>query len=201
MKKRKLFSDELEAWLSSDDTKTLGSLHHVFGEKSFAVAFLILLFIPALPVPTGGLSHVTEAIAIVLAAQMAVGRRALWIPKGLKHRSIGKTTQEKALPFMMRRIRWLENYSKPRLGGSLDSWPARSTLGIIILLFCIMAFISIPFSGLDTLPSLGVVVIALGIILEDVVLIIAGTILGCIGTGIIIASGAALSAAIQHLLH
>src|SRR5205823_3277144 len=56
-------SDELEAWLKSDSPKTLGSLTHMFGEKSFAVVFLFLLGLPALPLPTGGATHVLEVIA------------------------------------------------------------------------------------------------------------------------------------------
>ncbi len=61
------FSDQLERWLRSDETKTLGALGDVFAEKSFAVTILLLMFVPALPLPTGGISHVFEAITIVLA--------------------------------------------------------------------------------------------------------------------------------------
>ena len=80
MEKTKPFSDELEDWLKSGKPKTLLSLDKFFAEKSFAVLFVILLAIPALPVPTGGLSHVFEAIAILIALQMVVGRRNLWLP-------------------------------------------------------------------------------------------------------------------------
>ena len=56
-------SDELERWLSSDGDKTLGSLIELFGEKSFAILFVLLLGVPALPLPTGGATHVFEIIA------------------------------------------------------------------------------------------------------------------------------------------
>ena len=56
------FSKQLEDWLKSDSPKTLGGLGAVFEEKSFAVAILLLMFIPALPLPTGGITHVFEAI-------------------------------------------------------------------------------------------------------------------------------------------
>ena len=42
----KPFSDELEGWLQGDQPKTIGSLVELFGEKSFAVLFLLLLAIP-----------------------------------------------------------------------------------------------------------------------------------------------------------
>ena len=58
---RQAFSDELEAWLRSEDAKTVGSLGRVFQEKSFAVTVLLLMFLPAIPAPTGGITHVFEA--------------------------------------------------------------------------------------------------------------------------------------------
>ena len=59
-------SDELERWLRGSGRKTLGSLIEVFGEKSFAVLFVLLLAVPALPLPTGGATHVFEVIATLL---------------------------------------------------------------------------------------------------------------------------------------
>jgi len=71
------FSDQLERWLESDDPKTLGALGDVFEEKSFAVTIMVLMFVPALPLPTGGITHVFELITVVLSAQMIVGRRTI----------------------------------------------------------------------------------------------------------------------------
>ena len=50
-------SDELERWLQSEGEKTLGSLVELFEEKSFAIVFVLLLGVPALPLPTGGATH------------------------------------------------------------------------------------------------------------------------------------------------
>src|SRR6478609_2588923 len=108
------FSDQLERWLRSDGTKTLGALNDVFAEKSFAVTVLLLMFLPALPLPTGGVTHVFEAITVIVAAQMVVGRTVLWLPGWARRRELGKATIEKALPFIARRIRWFEKFSRPR---------------------------------------------------------------------------------------
>ena len=80
------FSDQLEHWLRADGPKTLGSLGEVFGEKSFAVTILLLMFVPALPLPTGGITHVFEGITVVVAAQMVLGRRTLLLPKRWQRR-------------------------------------------------------------------------------------------------------------------
>ena len=68
-------SDELEQWLSGEGEKTLGSLIEAFGEKSFAILFVLLLGVPALPLPTGGATHVFEIIAALLALELIAGRR------------------------------------------------------------------------------------------------------------------------------
>src|ERR1700745_4287322 len=74
-------SDALQGWLEGDSDNTLGTLVEVFGEKSFAVLFVLLLGVPALPLPTGGATHVFEIIAALLALQLIVGRGQIWLPQ------------------------------------------------------------------------------------------------------------------------
>lgn len=186
------FSDQLEAWLSTDEPKTLGALGDVFAEKSFAVTILLLMFIPALPLPTGGISHVFEAITILLAAQMVVGRDTIWLPKRWKHKELGAATTEKAMPFIVRRVRWFERFSRRRGASVFERRLALCLLGLVIAAFALAAITSPPFSGLDTLPSMGVVVITLAIILEDIVILGIGVAIGVGGVAITLTIGAAL---------
>ena len=92
------FSDQLEAWLSADGPKTIGDLGRVFSEKSFAVTILFLMFVPALPLPTGGVTHVFEVIVVLLAVEMIIGARSIWLPARWKDRALGATTTEKGNP-------------------------------------------------------------------------------------------------------
>jgi hypothetical protein len=194
------FSDQLEGWLRSDEEKTLGALSDVFAEKSFAVTILLLMFVPALPLPTGGISHVFEAITVVLAAQMLLGRRTIWLPERWQHRELGPTTTGKAIPFMIRRIRRVERFSRPR-GARLfeQGWVLR-LLGLLLIALALGAAIAPPFSGLDTLPSLGAVAVALAIILEDVVVLAIGTVIGTGGIVLIVTVGAAVVRVLRGLL-
>ena len=89
------FSDELERWLLSDEPKTLGAMNDVFAEKSFAVTIMLLMFVPALPLPTGGVTHVFEAITVLLAAQMVLGRRTIWLPARWNRRDLGATADRR----------------------------------------------------------------------------------------------------------
>ncbi len=98
---------------------------------------------------------------------------------------------EKAVPFIGRRIRWFERFSRPRGVRFFNNRLSLSLIGLLIVGFAVAAALSPPFSGLDTIPSLGAVVIALAIILEDVVLLGIGTAIGTIGVAVSIALGAA----------
>jgi len=186
------FSDQLEGWLGGDAPKTLGALGDVVGEKSFAVTILFLMFVPALPLPTGGITHVFEAITVVIAAQMVLGRRTLWLPQRWQQRELGAITTGKAVPFMIRRIRWFEKFSRPRGARLFDQVWFLRLLGLVLMGFAIAAAVAPPFSGLDTLPGLGAVAVALSIILEDVVVLGIGLAIGAAGIALILTIGAAL---------
>ena len=195
----KQFSEELEAWLSGDTPKTLGALSEAFGEKSFAVTILLLMFVPALPLPTGGITHVFEVITVLIALQMVVGRTTIWLPEKWKRRELGATLTGKALPFIIKRVRWFEKFSRPRFAGLLRHRWFGPILGLIIIAFTAGAAIAPPFSGLDTLPALGVVTICLAIILEDVIVLGIGVLIGTGGIVLIVTIGAALAHFIKGL--
>jgi hypothetical protein len=193
------FSEQLEGWLGDGKPKTLGALGDVFGEKTFAVTILFLMFLPALPLPTGGITHVFEAITVVIAAQMVLGRRTIWLPRRWQQRELGALTTGKAVPFMIRRIRWFERLSRPR-GARLfgQRWFLR-LLGLVLMGLAIGAAAAPPFSGLDTLPALGAVAVALSIILEDVVVLGIGLVIGAGGIALILTVGAALLHVLRNL--
>jgi len=194
------FSDQLEAWLASDSPKTVGDLGNVFAEKSFAVTILFLMFVPALPLPTGGITHVFELITILLAAELVLGARSIWLPARWRDRELGPATTGRAIPFMMRRIRWLERFSRPRAASLFDRRWFLRILGLVFMGLATSAALAPPFSGLDTLPALGAVFVALAIILEDVVALGIGLGIGAGGVILILTVGVALVNVVRGFL-
>lgn len=194
------FSQTLSQWLSSKDKKTVGSMLDVFDEKSFAFIFLVLMIFPAAPIPTGGLVHLFEIVVLLLALQLIIGRRELWLPKRLKRVELDRVTREKVLPFLERRVKFFEKFTKPRLANTITNRWFRMQLGFIVAIFTLGAFLAPPFTGLDTLPSMGVVLIAIGVILDDIVPIVAGYIVGILGLVVTLTLSAGIITAIQSLL-
>ena len=189
---RELFSQRLERWLSQDEPKTLGTLSQAFGQRSFAVAILLLMLLPALPLPTGGVSHLFEAVSTLLAAEMIIGKRTVWIPARWRNRPLGALTTASAIPRITGWVRRVERFSKPRGAWLFHRRWAHSLLGVALAVFAISAALAPPFSGLDTLPAMGAVCICLAIVTEDVLLLGLGLLLGTGGIVVIIAVGATL---------
>lgn len=194
------FSQTLSQWLSDRHKKTIGSMLSVFDEKSFAFIFLVLMIFPATPLPTGGITHVFEIIVILLASQILVGRKYLWLPKKLQRVELSKSTQRQILPFLLRRIQFIERFARPRFVQTLQTKWFRLQLGAVVALLALAAFLAPPFTGLDTLPSLGVVVIATGIILDDLFVVLAGYVVGILGILLEILLGAGIITAFFHFI-
>jgi hypothetical protein len=194
-------SDELEQWLNDEASeKTLGGLVEAFGEKSFAILFVLLLGVPALPVPTGGATHVFEVIAALVALQLIIGRRTVWLPNRWLALRLGGERQQRFLNSLMRLIRRLERFSRPRLVFVFHHRLCDVVFGLLVIGGSAAAFLAPPFSGLDTLPAVGVVIVALGVLFEDALVAGIGAILAIVGVALEVVLGAAAVHGIESLL-
>jgi hypothetical protein len=193
-------SDQLERWLAGDGDKTLGGLANLFREKSFAVLFVLLLCVPALPLPTGGATHVFEVIAVLLALQLIAGRSQIWLPRRWQALELAGAKRERFVHALVRLIRRLERVSRPRLTFLFEHRLSKMIFGALVAVGSTAAFLAPPFSGLDTLPALGVVLLSLGVLLEDALVVIAAVLVGAVGIAIEIALGRAVIHGIDSLL-
>jgi hypothetical protein len=184
-------SDELQDWLEGDGDRTLGALVDAFGEKSFAIVFVVLLGLPALPLPTGGATHVFEIIAALLALELMVGRRQVWLPKRWQGLKLGGDKQQRFISGLTRLIRRLERLSRPRLAFLFDHRLFKVVFGVLVLAGTAGAFFAPPFTGLDTVPALGVVILSLGVLLEDFLIVVVGVLVGIAGVALEIVLGTA----------
>jgi hypothetical protein len=192
-------SDQLEGWLGGDGEKTLASLIELFGKKSFAILFVVLLGVPALPLPTGGATHVFEIVAVLLAAQLIAGRDVIWLPRRWRALELAGPNQQRFLAALMRMIRRLERISRPRLRFLFDHRLSNIVFGVLVIAGCLGAFFAPPFTGLDTLPALGVVLLSLAVLLEDFALVVAAVAVGVAGVVLEIVVGSAAIKGIGHL--
>src|SRR3954449_6867907 len=141
-------SVQLQGWLDGESDKSLGSLIELFEEKSFAVLFVLLLGVPALPIPTGGATHVFEIIAVLLALQLIAGREHIWLPQRWRRLEMAGKNRERFLNGLMKMIRRLERISKPRFTFLFGSRVSNAVFGLLVIGGCIGAVFAPPFTGL-----------------------------------------------------
>jgi hypothetical protein len=174
-------SDQLERFLQGEGEKTLGSLIELFEEKAFAFVFVLLMGVPALPLPTGGATHVFEIVTALLALQLVAGRDDIWLPQRWRRIQLAGTGREKFLNGLMKFIRRLERFSKPRFRFLFNHRLTSIVFGVLVIGGTVGAFLAPPFTGLDTLPSIGVVLLSLAVLLEDAALVVVALVFGSAG--------------------
>jgi hypothetical protein len=193
-------SDQLERWLGGEGEKTLGGLIELFEEKSFAIVFVLLLGVPALPLPTGGATHVFEIIAVLLALELIAGRKEIWLPQRWRRLELAGDRQQRFVAALMKTIRRLERLSRPRLRFLFDHRLSNVVFGLLVIAGSTGAFLAPPFTGLDTLPALGVVLLSLGVLLEDFLVVIAALLVGVAGVALEVVLGSAAIHGIGRLV-
>ena len=193
-------SDQIERWLASDGDKTLGDLIDMFREKSFALIFILLLGLPALPLPTGGATHVFELMAMLVALQLVAGRDKIWLPERWRKVELGAGGgRMRFIAGLMRTIRRIERFSRPRARFLFDHRASNSVFGLLVIAGSVGAFVAPPFTGLDTLPALGVVLLSLGVLLEDFAVVLLALVVGTAGVLLELVLGRATVRGIRSL--
>jgi hypothetical protein len=184
-------SDELERWLKGGGDKTLGGLIDLFAERSFAILFVLLLGVPALPIPTGGATHVFELIAMLIALQLIGGRKEIWLPQRWRKIGLAGGKRERFLTSLMKQIRRVERLSRPRFVFLFDHRLSKIVFGLLVIGGSVGAFLAPPFTGLDTLPALGVVLLSLGVLMQDFAIVVAALVIGAAGVALEVFLGTA----------
>jgi hypothetical protein len=152
--------------------------------------------VPALPLPTGGATHVFEVIAVLLALELIAGRDEIWLPQRWRKLELAGRRQQRFVAGLLKMIRRLERFSRPRLRFLFDHRLSNIVFGVLVIGGTAGAFLAPPFTGLDTVPALGVVLLSLGVLLEDIIVVIAAVVIGSAGVLLEIVLG---SAAIKGL--
>jgi len=93
----------------------------------------------------------------------------------------------------------VERFSRPHLRFLFDHRASNAVFGVLAITGALAAFLAPPFTGLDTLPALGVVLVSLGVLLEDFAVVALGVIVGTAGIFLEIFLGKAAVHGIRNL--
>lgn len=144
-------------------------------ERGFGFLLFLFALPAALPLPGLGINLIIAFPLVFLTAQQAMGRHRIWVPDWIKYKSISRDTFEgfliKALPWVKR----LEFLIRPRLG-FITHGVFSNLIGILGLLMALSVCVPIPLT--NTVPSFGIALMAVGVIMRDGLAVIAGAIIG-----------------------
>lgn len=161
---------------------TLSDILNLTEERIFGFLLAILSLPSALPVPAPGYSIPFGIAMFFLAIQLIIGRHRPWLPKKMLQGSMKLETVQKFINMGNPWIEKIENITKPRLAYLCTSLPGRTMLGIAIALMSISMMIPIP--GTNTLPAIGIFVIAFGLLEDDGLICIAGLFICSLGAAL-----------------
>lgn len=147
------------------------------GTGGFALIFIITMGLPALPLPTWGVTNVFEVVAMLTALQLVVGRNIVWIPERWRRTPFDDGSGQRFVDSLIRTTTWLERFSRPRLSWIFGHWWSDVAFGLIVLAGAISSFVAPPFSGIDTIPAFGVIVLSVGLVMYDFAYVAVGLLL------------------------
>lgn len=165
------FSDVLERLGRGESAKlSLREMVEAFGERGFGAVILLLALMALFPWPPGG-KAVFSAPIILIAAELALQRAKVWLPRWLLNLTVSSEAYRAAADKILPRLRKVERLTRPR-------WPALTgeiadvVVGVVCILLALMMALPVPFG--DALPGLTLALFGLAIIQRDGAFVIAG---------------------------
>ena len=154
---------------------TLQTLLEAFHERGFGF-FLLLFALPAaLPVPAIGLNAIIALPLLILTAQQAMGRHTIWLPESWLSKSVSKEKIDSYIDSANPWVKKIETFIRPRLPIITQGFSSNM---IGILGFFMALAVSIPLPLTNTVPSIGIVCMAIGVIMRDGLAVIIGILIG-----------------------
>lgn len=166
---------------SDGENVSIAEIVEAIGPGAFGPLLLVpalILVTPASGVP--GMPTIGSLIVSLIAAQMVLGRRQLWLPGFVARRAIARKRLEQATGFLEHPARWVDRFARRRLAFLTERpWSIVPALVCAAMVLFAPAFETVPFSV--TVYAAAVAVFALAFVAKDGLIVILGMALLVIG--------------------
>jgi len=171
-------SNDLEALLAQSalGPLTVGEMEAMLQSRGFALLTMVMaapFLIPSVP----GLSTLFGLAIMAMGIRLACGLKP-WLPQRVLCRKLPPVTLGKILRILLRVVRWMERFARPRLPGLIHGRVMRALTGLMIASGGIFLFLPIFIPMMNTLPALSILFLAAGLIETDGLFILCGHLLG-----------------------
>lgn len=164
------------------DRISIGDVERALKGRSFG-PFLVAFALPnLLPFPPGT-STVLGLPLVLIAWQLAIGRREIWLASFLRRRSISQRRYRAMLARALPRLRGIERMMQPR------KWPFEADggnrlIGVFVLVMALMTILPLPFA--NWLPAAACLCIGVALTGRDGVWLAIGTGVGIVAFGVFV---------------
>ncbi|WP_280526017.1 exopolysaccharide biosynthesis protein [Methylobacterium soli] len=192
-------SDVLTVLASQEgDRLTVGEIVAVLRDRAFALLVVLLGLPNCLPMPPP-IPLICGLLLMLVAAQIAAGMSAPWLPRMLLGRSIARSDVERAVNRAVPLLRRLERWSRPRMS-VFESALGMRGMGLILLTLAMALIVAAPVVGQIPL-GLAVCLVGLGLVERDGVVVLVGLGIGALGVALNAGFVYAIVAGIMSLFH
>lgn len=160
--------------LHTDNPLSLKQLIDSMGEQSFGIILLFLSLPSAMPIPAPGFSTPFGIMCILIAMQLLLRRKTPYLPEKVLHKEFQAKTGKLMLAFMIKNLRLIERFIKPRLSLFLN----QQLIATLILILAIIMALPIPLT--NSAPALNILIFSIAMIENDGLLALLASIMALV---------------------
>jgi len=180
---------------SDGERVSFGEILANLRQRAFGFAMLIFSLPCALPMPPG-IPTVCGAALAIIALNLIVLRRKLWMPRAITQKSIARSDLRRVVDRLLPLLERLERICRPRF--RVFTAPlARVLVGVVVLVLGVVMILPIPLIG-NMPPGAAAAVIAMGITERDGLVVLVGLVGATVA---IVVAGAATWAIVLAIAH
>lgn len=161
---------------------SLGDIVAAVPQRAYGVLLIAFALPNLVPVSIPGMSTVLSVPILILAAQLAWGRGAPWLPRWLAGRSLAyrdfMAVLDRAVPILER----IERFLKPRWSPLIGPHAARALGGVVLILGAIL---SLPIPLGNWLPAFAIVLMSLALTERDGAVAAVGLAVACVSMAVV----------------
>lgn len=160
------FSHDIKSLLEklANQPLSLGDILAQTSERGFSLVICLLVLPFLFPMPPG-LTGPLGAACIILAMQMALGRRSPWLPKRIARFKFPRWFVLQLLQNLRRVTRVVEKIARPRLSHIAKSHYTWRLNGLCIAWLSVLLISPIPFT--NPIPTVGILLLAISTLEAD----------------------------------
>jgi hypothetical protein len=157
--------------VSAGDSDYVSIAELLAGIKIQALAIMLILFaLPNIPPALPGTSAITGLPLVILTLQMTLGQ-SLWLPQVIANRAVPRAGLLAVLTWAAPYFHKVERLLRPRALG-VTTPVMKHVIGGLMLMLSLIIMLPIPLG--NTMPSIAIVLIAMGLAQRDGIFVVTG---------------------------